>query len=78
MVHRDELIFQTTHQSSELWLKLAGFELEGAAAHLERRELDAALRLLTRAIGCIELITNQIHMLERCRRGSPGDSTPDE
>ena len=23
-VHRDELLFQTVHQSSELWLKLAG------------------------------------------------------
>ena len=29
-VHRDELLFQTVHQSSELWLKLACFEVEGA------------------------------------------------
>ena len=30
MAHRDELLFQVVHQSSELWLKLAGFELEEA------------------------------------------------
>jgi tryptophan 2,3-dioxygenase len=29
-VHRDELLFQTVHQSSELWLKLACHEVEGA------------------------------------------------
>ena len=28
MPHRDELLFQTVHQSSELWLKLACFEVE--------------------------------------------------
>ena len=26
--HHDELLFQTVHQSSELWLKLAGEEME--------------------------------------------------
>ena len=30
-VHRDELLFQTVHQSSELWLKLASTEVEEAA-----------------------------------------------
>src|SRR6266550_3771625 len=34
MVHRDELLFQTVHQSSELWLKLACFEVETATAEL--------------------------------------------
>ncbi len=62
--HRDELLFQTTHQSSELWLKLACFEVETATAHLRSGELDPAIRLLRRAVACIELITTQIHMLE--------------
>ena len=35
-VHHDELLFQTVHQSSELWLKLAGTEVDEAAAALER------------------------------------------
>lgn len=64
MAHRDELLFQTTHQSSELWLKLACFEAETATEHLRRRELAPALRLLRRATQCIELVTTQIHMLE--------------
>jgi tryptophan 2,3-dioxygenase len=64
MAHRDELLFQTTHQSSELWLKLACFEVEAATEHLGRGELDAAIRLLRRAVDCVKLITTQIHMLE--------------
>jgi tryptophan 2,3-dioxygenase len=64
MSHRDELLFQTTHQSSELWLKLACFEVETATAHLRTGELDPAIRLLRRATACIGLITTQIHMLE--------------
>ena len=65
MVHRDELLFQTTHQSSELWLKLASFEVEEATRLVRERDLDAAVRLLRRATRCIELITEQIHMLEQ-------------
>jgi tryptophan 2,3-dioxygenase len=64
MVHRDELLFQTTHQSSELWLKLACFEVETATEHLQRGEIDPAIRLLRRATDCMKLVTTQIHMLE--------------
>jgi tryptophan 2,3-dioxygenase len=64
MRHRDELLFQTTHQSSELWLKLACFEVEAASEHLRNGELAPALRLLRRAADCMKLITTQIHMLE--------------
>src|ERR687892_123805 len=64
MSHRDELLFQTVHQSSELWLKLACFEIEAATQHMRNGELAAAIRLLRRATACIELITTQIHMLE--------------
>lgn len=64
MSHRDELLFQTTHQSSELWLKLACFEVETATAHMRSGELDAAIRLLRRAVDCMKLVTTQIHMLE--------------
>ena len=64
MAHRDELLFQTTHQSSELWLKLACFEVDAATEHMRKRELAAGIRLLRRAIECIKLITAQIHMLE--------------
>jgi tryptophan 2,3-dioxygenase len=64
MVHRDELLFQTVHQSSELWLKLACFEVEGATARLRAHEPAAALRLLRRANDCLKLATLLLDMLE--------------
>ncbi len=63
--HRDELLFQTVHQSSELWLKLAWNEAEEAVRLLEREELEPALRLLRRGIFCLKLITEQLDMLEQ-------------
>jgi len=52
--HRDELLFTTVHQSSELWLKLAWNEVEEAIRLLSRDELDPALRLLRRASLCLQ------------------------
>jgi tryptophan 2,3-dioxygenase len=63
-VHRDELLFQVTHQSSELWLKLAGAEIVQATDHVRRGDVAAALRLLRRANQAVVLVTSQIHMLE--------------
>jgi len=63
-VHRDELLFQTVHQSSELWLKLAVAEVGEATALLDRRESAAAIRLLRRACHCLRFITEQLEMLE--------------
>ena len=65
MVHRDERLFQTVHQSSELWLKLACFEIDEAMALLEQDEIRRALRLLGRANHCIVLVSEALHMLER-------------
>jgi tryptophan 2,3-dioxygenase len=64
MVHRDELLFQTVHQSTELWLKLAGAESAEAAAMIGTGDLLAAERLLNRAALAIELVTAQLEMLE--------------
>ena len=63
--HHDELLFQTVHQSSELWLKLAWNEMEEAVGHLDEGEIAPALRLLDRSILCLELVTEQLDMLER-------------
>ena len=35
-LHRDEMLFQTIHQSSELWLKLVCFEIETAIERIDR------------------------------------------
>jgi tryptophan 2,3-dioxygenase len=63
-VDRDELLFQTVHQASELWLKLAWTEAEEATRLLERGELEPAERLLRRAHGCLDYVIAQLEMLE--------------
>ncbi|HET9896223.1 MAG TPA: tryptophan 2,3-dioxygenase family protein [Streptosporangiaceae bacterium] len=69
-VHRDELLFQVVHQSTELWLKLAAAEVTEAEGQLRANELDAAAVLLARASLAVELITDQLRML---RHLSPWD-----
>jgi len=63
--HPDELLFQTVHQSSELWLKLGTTEVARATAHVRAGELGAALRLLRRASLCLQFIVRQLDMLEQ-------------
>jgi len=63
-VHRDELLFQVVHQSSELWLKLAWNDTAAAAALVEGGDVGGALRLLRRASMCLRFITAQLDMLE--------------
>jgi tryptophan 2,3-dioxygenase len=63
-VHRDELLFQTVHQSSELWLKLAWNEVEEAGKLVAADDLAAANRLLRRASDCLKLVTSALDMLE--------------
>lgn len=63
-VHRDELLFQTVHQSSELWLKLAVAEVAEATALIERGDLAGAIRLLRRSVDCLKLLMPALDMLE--------------
>jgi tryptophan 2,3-dioxygenase len=64
MSHRDELLFQTIHQASELWLKLACVEIEDAIVSIDRDELGFAIRLLRRAVGGADLVQGNTTMLE--------------
>jgi tryptophan 2,3-dioxygenase len=64
-VHRDELLFQTVHQASELWLKLAWTEVAEATRLLEQRELAPAERLIRRAVEAVEYVIGQLDMLEQ-------------
>jgi tryptophan 2,3-dioxygenase len=64
-VHRDELLFQVVHQSSELWLKLAGHEVEEATALIGSGDTGGAIRCLRRASLCLRYITGQLDMLEQ-------------
>ena len=63
-VHRDELLFQTVHQSSELWLKLALQEVEEATRLIDAEELLAACRLVRRAVLCLRQVTEALDMLD--------------
>jgi tryptophan 2,3-dioxygenase len=64
VVHHDEHVFQTVHQSSELWLKLASIEIETATMLVSRDEVSAAVRLLRRATDIMLLVIDQLHLLE--------------
>jgi tryptophan 2,3-dioxygenase len=62
--HRDELLFQTVHQSSELWLKLAWNEVQEATQLVSDGDIPAANRLLRRSNHCLRLVTAALEMLE--------------
>ena len=63
-MHRDELLFQTVHQSSELWLKHAWMEVEEATRLIEARDLAGALRLLGRANHAVRYVISFLEHLE--------------
>ena len=63
-IHRDELLFQSVHQTSEIWLKLAWNEIEEAGRLVADGQLAAAIRLLRRANDCFKLVTSTLDMLE--------------
>jgi tryptophan 2,3-dioxygenase len=63
-VHRDELLFQTVHQSSELWLKHAWVEAEEAMRLVEARDLAAANRLLRRSTAALKYVESFLEHLE--------------
>ncbi|MDP9793960.1 tryptophan 2,3-dioxygenase [Catenuloplanes nepalensis] len=68
--HPDELLFQITHQSTELWLKLAAAQLDRAAAHVAGGEVGHAELLVQRATTALRLITEQLDVL---RHLTPAD-----
>ncbi|HEX5404678.1 MAG TPA: tryptophan 2,3-dioxygenase family protein [Pseudonocardiaceae bacterium] len=63
VVHRDELLFQVVHQTTELWLKLAHAELVAATDHIRSRALDTAIAMLDRASLAMVLVTEQLEMM---------------
>jgi tryptophan 2,3-dioxygenase len=64
MAHRDELLFQTIHQTSEIWMKLACFELSTALSHIESGAVAQATRLVRRAVAAIDQVQSGTLMLE--------------
>src|SRR5512142_2916770 len=64
MLHPDELTFQIVHQSSELLLKAAAWELGRARDHVAAGEYDRAARLLRRANLELHYPISMLHVLE--------------
>ncbi len=62
--HKDEMTFLVVHQSSELLMKGAAFELGRALEFLENSDLGNAARLIRRAISMIEPPIGLLHILE--------------
>ncbi|HTZ42541.1 MAG TPA: tryptophan 2,3-dioxygenase family protein [Jatrophihabitans sp.] len=62
-IHRDELLFQVVHQTSELWLKLAAAELVTAREFLATGDWAPAAALVRRACLSMKLVTEQLEML---------------
>jgi tryptophan 2,3-dioxygenase len=62
--HPEEVLFRSVHLSSELWLRLAGYELERATATMRAGHLTAATRLARRAEQSITMVTEATGVLE--------------
>jgi tryptophan 2,3-dioxygenase len=64
LLHKDEMTFLVVHQSSELLMKGAAFELGRALEFLERADFGNTARLIRRAISMIEPPIGLLHILE--------------
>lgn len=64
MLHPDELTFQATHQSSEVLMKAAAWELERARHYVEKQDYGNAARLIRRANFELDFTINMLHILE--------------
>jgi tryptophan 2,3-dioxygenase len=64
MAHRDELLFQVIHQSSELWLKFACVEVEAATVRIDKDDTWPAVRLMRRASAALDRVSENTGMLE--------------
>jgi tryptophan 2,3-dioxygenase len=64
MSHPDELTFQVVHQSSELLMKAAAWELERARESLAHNDTGNAARMMRRAKQELEYPIALLHILE--------------
>jgi tryptophan 2,3-dioxygenase len=64
LLHKDEMTFLVVHQSSELLLKGAAFELGRAVEALERADFGNCTRLIRRALQLLEPTIGLLHILE--------------
>jgi tryptophan 2,3-dioxygenase len=64
LLHQDEMTFLVVHQSSELLMKGAAFELGRALEYLEKGNTANTTRLIRRAIQLLDPPIELLHILE--------------
>lgn len=64
LAHRDELLFQITHQTAELWFHQILWDFEEVERLLDKDQVAHATRLIRRSVEIIKVLTQQIHVLE--------------
>lgn len=64
LAHPDERLFQTMHQSAELWLHHVDYEIDRMVALIRDDQLHSAADLLNRCRDIIRLLREQIVILE--------------
>lgn len=64
LLHKDEMTFLVVHQSSELLMKGAAFELGRALDALERADFGNSTRLMRRAMSLLDPCIDVLHILE--------------
>jgi len=62
--HPEEVLFRSVHLSSELWLRLSGYEIERARDALGIELIVHATRLITRARMSVERVLEGTRLLE--------------
>lgn len=68
--HAEEVIFRTVHMSSELWLRLAGYEIERTRAAVDAGQIVAGTRLAHRARMSVERVMEATSMLQTMPAGA--------
>lgn len=59
----DEMLFITIHQASELWLKLAGFELNEAITNVQQGNFGHAFKVISRVKQIFNQLTQSWNIL---------------
>lgn len=59
----DEMLFVTIHQASELWLKLAGFELNEAIKNVQEANFGHAFKVISRVKQILNQLTQSWNIL---------------
>ena len=64
LIHKDEMMFQIVHQSTELWLKLSCYELKQARSSIEQEKIQQAMTHVRRAALAVAQIIEQLSILK--------------